>query len=160
MSDTPTHSRSPVLRRSKRQKTAKDYSYSTPSTPSTLLTKFRPKRRQNSKSPYTHITERMLIGTAPTINMHWPQGVDDNGVGTPLLPVEIYESIAKYLSRTDVQNMRLVNHEFDNKICQVLFKVVVVPFRSEIYGIATDTENALVPNSVMLQDQGMRVFQG
>lgn len=92
--------------------------------------------------------------------MQWPRGVDDNGVGIHLLPVEIYESIAKYLSRTDVQNMRLVNHEFDSKICQVLFKVVVVPFKSEIYGIALDTENALMPNSVMLQDQGMRVFQG
>lgn len=90
----------------------------------------------------------------------WPQGVDEHGVGIPLLPVEIYESIAKHLSRTDVQNMRLVNHEFDRNICQVLFKVVVVPFGSEIYGIALDTENALLPNSVMLRDEGMRVFQG
>lgn len=56
--------------------------------------------------------------------------------------------------------MRLVCREFDNKICQALFRVVVVPFRPEIYGIASETENALMQSSVMLQDQGMRVFQG
>jgi hypothetical protein len=56
--------------------------------------------------------------------------------------------------------MRLVSKEFDNMVCQALFRVVVVPFRPEIYGIASDTENALAHSSVMLQDQGMRVFQG
>jgi hypothetical protein len=54
--------------------------------------------------------------------------------------------------------MRLVNKEFDSKICQALFKVVVVPFRPEIYGITSDGESP--QSAVMLQDKGMRVFQG
>lgn len=41
------------------------------------------------------------------------------------------------LSRKDIQSMRLVNHEFDAKLAENYFKVVVVPFRPEfeaLYG--------------------------
>lgn len=53
------------------------------------------------------------------------------------IPVEIFDMIIEHLSRRDVQNMRLVNHEFDAKLAGSYFKVVVVPFRPEfeaLYG--------------------------
>lgn len=53
------------------------------------------------------------------------------------IPVEIFDLIVAHLSRKDVQNMRLVNHEFDAKLAGSYFKTVVVPFRPEfeaLYG--------------------------
>ena len=94
--------------------------------------------------------------------MKWPQS---------MLPTEIFELIIEYLPRTSIQNMRCVNKEFEEKVSAYLFKVVVVPFEPEIYGITpepalagiTDTQtraNGMPQASVMLQDKGMRVFQG
>jgi hypothetical protein len=67
--------------------------------------------------------------------------------------------------------MRGVNKEFENKVSAYLFKVVVVPFKPEIYGITPEATlagiskcqtraNEVLQGSVMLQDKGMRVFQG
>jgi len=62
--------------------------------------------------------------------------------------------------------MRLVNKEFETKVSQYLFRVVVVPFRPEIYGISpepapTGSQDArAMRGSVMLQDKGMKVFKG
>lgn len=65
--------------------------------------------------------------------------------------------------------MRLVNHEFEEKVSTYLFKVVVVPFKPEIYGISPEPSlsgthaaqlDDMVQGAVMLQDKGMRVFQG
>jgi len=58
--------------------------------------------------------------------------------------------------------MRLINKEFDLKVSEALFRIVVVPFRPEIYGITPETTgpNDAPQGSIMLQDQGMRVFQG
>ncbi|KAI9740731.1 MAG: hypothetical protein M1818_004696 [Claussenomyces sp. TS43310] len=60
--------------------------------------------------------------------------------------------------------MRLVNHEFEEKLSEVLFQTVVVPFRSEIYGFlderTEDGENDRRGAAVVLQDKGMRVFRG
>lgn len=58
--------------------------------------------------------------------------------------------------------MRLINKEFDRKVSEALFRIVVVPFRPEIYGITPETtgSNDIPHGSIMLQDQGMRVFQG
>lgn len=68
--------------------------------------------------------------------------------------------------------MRLVNKEFEEKVAHDLFQTVVVPFSPEIYGIAEEpTIGRRLPNSgerdavqakaaVMLQDKGMRIFQG
>ncbi|KAL8908274.1 MAG: hypothetical protein Q9207_000895 [Kuettlingeria erythrocarpa] len=50
------------------------------------------------------------------------------------LPVEIFEQIGGYLPRDSVQNMRLVNHEFERKVSCFAFRSVVVPFRPKIYG--------------------------
>ena len=65
--------------------------------------------------------------------------------------------------------MRLVNKEFESKVSHYLFRVVVLPFRTEIYGISPEPEHATSQNvltdsilrdSVKLQHQGMKVFQG
>lgn len=58
--------------------------------------------------------------------------------------------------------MRLVNHDFEQKVSEHLFRVVVVPFRPEIYGIsgASDPRVTERLGAVMLQDKGMRVFEG
>ncbi|CAL3964895.1 hypothetical protein PZA11_002208 [Diplocarpon coronariae] len=82
----------------------------------------------------------------------------------PLLaiPVELFTLITSYLPRSNIQNMRLVNKEFDRKVSEALFRLVVVPFRPEIYGITQETTSSddVVPGSIMIQDHGMRVFQG
>ncbi|KAF2120144.1 hypothetical protein BDV96DRAFT_641995 [Lophiotrema nucula] len=51
------------------------------------------------------------------------------------MPTELYEEISGYLNRDDIKSMRLVCKEFDRHVSQVLFKTVVVPFNSEIYGM-------------------------
>lgn len=65
--------------------------------------------------------------------------------------------------------MRLVNKEFERKVSAHLFRVVVVPFKPEIYGIAPDSplgagvddaSNDTLTGAIMLQDKGMRVFSG
>lgn len=79
------------------------------------------------------------------------------------LPVELFTLIIAYLPRSNIQNMRLVNKEFEEKVSEYLFKVVVVPFKPEIYGINPEPALSGAPvlqGAVMLQDKGMRVFQG
>lgn len=58
-------------------------------------------------------------------------------VGRPVwnLPVELVELIASYLNRDDIKSMRLVSRELNYNVAQVLFKTVVVPFNTEIYGM-------------------------
>jgi hypothetical protein len=76
--------------------------------------------------------------------------------------------------------MRLVSREFEEKVSRDLFHTVVVPFRPEIYDIADEKKEEATPGShtnsflrslngipmspgnpsVVLQDKGMRVFQG
>ncbi|KAL8829347.1 MAG: hypothetical protein Q9170_006208 [Blastenia crenularia] len=55
------------------------------------------------------------------------------------LPVEIFQLVGSYLSRDCIQNMRLVNREFERKISRSAFRSVVVPFKPKIYGAATPT---------------------
>jgi hypothetical protein len=88
----------------------------------------------------------------------------DNLVSWPSmeLPVEIFTIIIAYLPRSSIQSMRLVNKEFEEKVSEYLFRVVVVPFKPEIYGIsgAADARVSDLLGAVMLQDKGMRVFEG
>jgi hypothetical protein len=51
------------------------------------------------------------------------------------LPVELVEVIADYLTRDDIKSLRLVSHELNHYISQVIFQTVVVPFNTEIYGM-------------------------
>jgi hypothetical protein len=68
-----------------------------------------------------HISEEYRPASA-----QWPPGA---------MPTELFEEIASYLDRDDIKSMRLVCREFDRYISQVLFKTVVVPFNTEIYGM-------------------------
>lgn len=101
-----------------------------------------------------------------------PASARPQSLGWPAqkVPVEIYAEIITYLPRSAVKNMRLVNHEFEEKASSVFFQNVVVPFRSEIYGVTPEPRKAggseptvqdeMPQRSIMLQDKGMRVFQG
>lgn len=51
------------------------------------------------------------------------------------LPVELVEMIAAYLIRDDIKALRLVSRELNLLISQVIFRTVVVPFNTEIYGM-------------------------
>lgn len=81
----------------------------------------------------------IMVATAADIiapNHHLPH---DGRLSWPTdrVPVEIFNLVIGYLSRKDIQNMRLVNHEFDAKLAEIYFKIVVVPFRPEfeaLYG--------------------------
>ncbi|KAM0128962.1 hypothetical protein ACHAO1_008739 [Botrytis cinerea] len=81
-----------------------------------------------------------------------------NGWPPHRLPVEIFNLIIKNLPRSTIHKMRLVNHEFEANVSEYLFKYVVVPFRPEIYGIASEPSTS--HSSILLQDKGMRIFQG
>ena len=66
-----------------------------------------------------------------------PLGAGLRGWPESQLPLEVFELIADYLPRESMQAMRLVNKEFEMKTSNRLFHTVVVPFRSEIYGLMT-----------------------
>ena len=60
-----------------------------------------------------------------------------NGKGWPLgkIPAEIFGQITRYLCRDDIKAMRLVSKEFEHLSSDPLFRTVVVPFNTEIYGM-------------------------
>lgn len=82
-------------------------------------------------------------------SFHWPAGT---------VPLEVFGLITSYLPRSDIQNMRLVNKEFETKVSQYLFKVVVLPFRPQMYDIGIKDMRDLDPAT--LQSQGIKIFQG
>ncbi|KAJ9142633.1 hypothetical protein NKR23_g7031 [Pleurostoma richardsiae] len=45
------------------------------------------------------------------------------------IPLELFDNIARHLDRVDVENMRLVNREFEQKLSSNFFRNVVVTFR-------------------------------
>ena len=51
------------------------------------------------------------------------------------VPTEVYRRITEFLPRDSIENVRLVCKEFEVNISLALFESVVVPFRSEIYGM-------------------------
>lgn len=64
--------------------------------------------------------------------------------------------------------MRLVSRQFEAGVSGYLFKVVVVPFKPELYGVApapsigmqNNTLTSVAPGSILLQDKGLRIFAG
>ena len=66
-----------------------------------------------------------------------PLGPGRRGWPAGRLPVEVFDIVTSYLPRDSVSAMRLVNGEFEMKTSNRLFHTVVVPFRSEIYGLMT-----------------------
>ena len=138
---------------------------------STMSDSSSPTKRRKTKGSFEMKAKQGI--PPPSIITNYSHLMDEGQVPWPpdLLPVEIFELIIAYLPRSSIQNMRCVNKEFENKVSAYLFKVVVVPFKPEIYGITpepilagiTDAQtraNEILQGSVMLQDKGMRVFQG
>ncbi|KAM0479413.1 hypothetical protein ACHAPX_004624 [Trichoderma viride] len=73
------------------------------------------------------------------------------------LPVEIFEIITRYLTRADVQALRLVCREFEAKVSAQYFRNVVVPFRAELYTSLDDDNNAAITSRLF--SNGMRIFE-
>lgn len=71
-------------------------------------------------------------------------GPDGQGWPPNFMPVEIFEQIASSLSRDDMLNMRLVDHEFEAKISSRIFQTVVVPFKPDIYGVIENNKGKSV----------------
>jgi hypothetical protein len=57
--------------------------------------------------------------------LRWPKEV---------IPPEIFENIATFLPRDCLENMRLVNKEFEFKISPSIFRHVVIPFTPQNFG--------------------------
>ena len=65
---------------------------------------------------------------------------------TQKFPMEIVDKITRYLTRRDVENMRLVCSDFERKTSS-LFRSVVVPFTSDIFNMLHNRdilENSLI----------------
>ena len=75
--------------------------------------------------------------SSPTKAKDLPLGPGKRGWPAGRLPIEVFDIITGYLPRDSVSAMRLVNGEFEMKTSNRLFHTVVVPFRSEIYGLMT-----------------------
>ncbi|KAI9672390.1 MAG: hypothetical protein M1817_003412 [Caeruleum heppii] len=137
-----------------------------------------PLQPHHSSKQFSHEEYRVL---APSQR----QGRGDGGWPVSRIPVELFEHILIYLSRADIEHLRLVCKEFEVKLSPSLFKTVVLPFTSELYGVANNAESNNPPkrqktNSskgkavetptktetredegpLVLQDCGMRIFQG
>ena len=69
------------------------------------------------------------------------------------LPLEIFDIIARHLPRRSIQNMRLVNHDFERKVSCSLFHTVVVPFRDQIYGLITQNDKDLYSAAVDIKGE-------
>ncbi|KAF2442897.1 hypothetical protein P171DRAFT_363507 [Karstenula rhodostoma CBS 690.94] len=83
-------------------------------------------RRRSAKLSKTHRSSDVTtaqLWNAPPGRPRW------------MLPVELVEMIASYLNRDDIKSLRLVSRELNQNISQTLFKTVVVPFNTEIYGM-------------------------
>lgn len=80
-------------------------------------------QKQESLATPHRPAKAMSLVTGP---QRWPRGC---------IPMEIYSRITEYLPRDSIENMRLVCKEFEVNVSAMLFQSVVVPFRSEIYGM-------------------------
>ena len=91
------------------------------------------------------------LGLANSSIVHWP---------STAIPVEVFELIISYLSRTEVKALRLVCREFETKVSSQYFKNVVVPFRSEMYSKLARGENGeLINPTSKLFSNNTRIFE-
>ncbi|KAF2874058.1 hypothetical protein BDV95DRAFT_487858 [Massariosphaeria phaeospora] len=90
---------------------------------------------ENYQAPKETRTKRRFGKTSKS-NVAFPK-VQGFRRGRPewRLPVELFEEVAGYLNRDDIKSMRLVSQELNSYVSQVIFKTVVVPFNTEIYGM-------------------------
>ncbi|KAL8715461.1 MAG: hypothetical protein Q9220_000795 [cf. Caloplaca sp. 1 TL-2023] len=103
--------------------------------------------------------ERQLASSRPLgpNGEGWPTRIRSLGRHQKGLPIEIFEMIGALLPRDSVQNMRLVNQEFEEKISRFTFKSVVVPFEPKIYGTIT-TQPSEVPGATPRQTDRLGHF--
>lgn len=69
-----------------------------------------------------------------------------NPFDTTKLPLELFEHIVHFVSRSDIKNMRLVNKNFEAGVSSSFFHTVVLPFTASIYDdlLATESPNSSV----------------
>ena len=77
--------------------------------------------------------------------------------GWPDLPTEIYFEIARYLSREDALNLRLVCRTFSIAIMGAVFGSVVVPFGRAMYDINLTTWDRNPPPGSMFEKYGLAI---
>lgn len=105
----------------------------------------------SSLSPTSKQPEESSAQEHVVFELQWPAAT---------LPVEIYELITAYLTRSEVKNLRLVCKEFEMKVSARYFRNVVVPFKTELYSdLARDGNGALTRTSSALFSNGMRIFK-
>ena len=70
--------------------------------------------------------------------------------------------VADYLNRDDIKSLRLVSRELNQIVSQILFKTVVVPFNTEIYGMLSQEQasGAGTSNFVWKNANGDDVYNG
>lgn len=74
------------------------------------------------------------------------------------IPVELFELILAYLPRRDVQTMRLVCREFEDKSSPHYFRNVVVPFRAGLYLGSQAGIDTCALDATSFSD-GLRIFR-
>ncbi|KAI4930384.1 hypothetical protein J4E85_005011 [Alternaria conjuncta] len=90
---------------------------------------------QDPKHPPSKKSGKKAVKTARNEASH--DTLPSPSVGRPKwkLPVELVEMIAEHLNRDDIKSLRLVSREMNKSVSQVIFRTVVVPFNTEIYGM-------------------------
>jgi hypothetical protein len=90
---------------------------------------------QNFRRGPTRASKSNVSRTREMDDSH--ETLPDAPIGRPKweLPVELVEYIAGYLNRDDIKSLRMVSRELNQYVSQVIFKTVVVPFNTEIYGM-------------------------
>ncbi|KAH7066668.1 hypothetical protein BKA63DRAFT_522930 [Paraphoma chrysanthemicola] len=91
----------------------------------------------NSKSKRRPLKNAKKKTTKSKIPKDQAAELRDAPAGRPVwnLPVELVELIATHLNRDDIKSLRMVSQELNFYVSQVIFKTVVVPFNTEIYGM-------------------------
>ncbi|CAO2652542.1 Nn.00g008250.m01.CDS01 [Neocucurbitaria sp. VM-36] len=96
--------------------------------------------KQAPSESYSKRRPSKQLRTEPEMQPN-PDGTSEHLPVTPAgrpewkLPVELVELIASFLNRDDIKSLRLVSRELSYYVSQVIFKTVVVPFNTEIYGM-------------------------
>lgn len=102
-------------------------------------------------TPQSKHSDGSLEREAVAFAVQWPADT---------VPIEIFELITAYLTRSEVQFLRLVCREFEIKVSGRYFRNVVVPFKTELYSnLARDDNGALTRTSSALFSNGMRIFE-
>ena len=109
-------------------------------------------RRNSSSRTVLYYIDEQHSSMSKSINL--PLGAGMRGWPADVIPVEVFNAITSYLPRDSVQAMRLVNAEFERKTSNKLFHTVVVPFRTEIYGMMTHKDEQEPSPSQKRKDKG------